>query len=272
MRIGLFLRNMGSASTADLIAKCAIEAERQGIDDLWVLDHIAIPKEESEGSGGRYVDPLATLAYVAGITKTIGLGVSVLILPYRPALATAKWIASVQELSGGRLTLGAGVGWMPAEFAAVDVARKQRGKITDDTLAFFHQAFAQDEAVSNGQKFLFLPRPARPQFLIGGGAPHALNRAIQFGDGWMPTATEPADLVDDIQVLRDGFDEAGKAAPETILLKPLPLDNLDEAAALLKQYSEVGVTGIDHPGSYENADEFAEICEKLMTVKKIANL
>jgi len=206
------------------------------------------------------------------MTKTIGLGVSVLILPYRPALATAKWIASVQELSNGRLTLGAGVGWMPAEFTAVDVDRRQRGKITDDTLAFFHQAFLQDEVTSNGQKFLFLPRPARPQFLIGGAAPHALNRAIQFGDGWMPTAADPAEMKDEIQFLQDGFDAAGKGAPETIMLKALPLDNLDKAAELLVQYAEIGVTDIDHPGAYENANEFAEICEKLMAVKKLANL
>ena len=272
MRFGLFLRNMGPESTAELMGKCAVEAERQGIDDLWVLDHIAIPKEESEGSGGRYVDPLATLAYVAGMTSSIGLGVSVLILPYRPALATAKWVASVQELSGGRLTLGIGVGWMPAEFKAVNVERSQRGKITDDTLSFFHQAFLQDEATSNDQKFLFLPRPPRPQFLIGGAAPHALNRAIQFGDGWMPMPTDPDDLKDDIQFLQDGFDETGKAAPEVILLKQLPLENLDESAELLSRYASVGVTGIDHPGKYESADEFAEICEQLMAVKKLANI
>jgi probable F420-dependent oxidoreductase len=272
MRFGLFLRNMGPESTAQLIAECAQQAERQGIDDLWVLDHIAIPKEESEGSGGRYVDPLATLAYVAGMTDTIGLGVSVLILPYRPALATAKWVASVQELSNGRLTLGVGVGWMPAEFKAVDVQRSERGQITDDTLAFFHQAFLQDEVSLNDQKFLFLPRPPRPQFLIGGAAPHALNRAIQSGDGWMPMPTDPSDLKDDIQFLQDGFDASGKAAPEVIVLKSLPLENLNESAELLSQYAAVGVTGIDHPGKYESADEFAAICEKLMTVKKLAGL
>jgi len=272
MRFGLFLRNMGEASTADLIAKCAVTADQQGIDDLWVLDHIAIPKEESEGSGGRYVDPLATLAYVAGMTDNIGLGVSVLVLPYRPALATAKWVAAVQELSKGRLTLGAGVGWMPAEFTAVDVDLKRRGAITDETLAFFHEAFAADEVTSNGQKFLFLPRPERPQFLIGGAAPHALNRAIRYGDGWMPFAADPDVLTDDIQILQDGFDEAGKAAPEVILLKPVDLENLDQAATLLAQYSAVGVTGIDHPGKYDSADEFAELCEKLMTIKKMVGV
>lgn len=272
MRLGLFLRNMGAASTAELLAKCAVIADKQGIDDLWVLDHIAIPKEESEGSGGRYVDPLATLAYVAGITEKIGLGVSVLVLPYRPALATAKWVASIQELSHGRLTLGAGVGWMQAEFSAVDVDRNRRGAITDETLQFFHHAFLQDEATSNGQKFLFLPRPQRPQILIGGAAPHALERAIRYADGWMPMSADIDVLGPQIRTLQDGFDEAGKASPEVIPIKQLPLENLDETASLLKDLHDVGITGIDHPGKYDSADEFAEICEQLIGAKKLAGV
>ncbi|MGR8947405.1 MAG: TIGR03619 family F420-dependent LLM class oxidoreductase [Gammaproteobacteria bacterium] len=272
MRLGLFLRNMGAASTPELIAQCAKQADKLGIDDLWVLDHIAIPKEESAGSGGRYVDPLATLAFVAGITKRIGLGVSVLILPYRPPLATAKWIASIQELSNGRLTLGAGVGWMEAEFKAVAVERKRRGTITDETLAFFHAAFDADEVVSNEQKFLFLPRPTRPQILIGGAAPHALDRAATYGDGWMPAGVDPDDLAPQIRDLSDKFASAGKSSPEVIPLKSLPLDNVEETAQLLNDYAAIGVTGIDHPGNYESVAQFSEICEQLMAAKKIAGL
>ena len=126
MRIGMVVRNMGAASTRDSVAACARRAEVAGIDDVWVTDHIAIPEQESQGSGGRYLDPLATLAYLAGCTERIGLGTGVLVLPYRPALATAKWVATVQELSGGRLILGVGAGWMAAEFAAVGVPRATR--------------------------------------------------------------------------------------------------------------------------------------------------
>lgn len=272
MRMGLFVRNMGPASTPEIMARCASTAESLGIDDLWVLDHIAIPKEESEGSGGRYVDPLATLAYLAGVTSKIGLGVSVLILPYRPALATAKWVASIQELSGGRFTLGVGAGWMEAEFKAVAVPRNKRGAITDETLAFFHHAFEAEEAESNGQQFLFLPRPARPQILVGGAEPHALKRAIRYGEGWMPAGAAPEELKPHIETLQTGFESAGKGTPEVIPLKALPLDNDDEAAALLAAYAAVGVTGIDHPANYESADEFSEICEKLLAAKKSAGL
>ena len=110
MRIGMFLRNSGPPSTRDIITGCAEAADKMGIDDLWVLDHMAIPPDDAEGSGGRYIDPLATLAFAAGITKSVRLGVSVLIAPYRAALPTAKWLASIQELSGGRLCAGFGVG------------------------------------------------------------------------------------------------------------------------------------------------------------------
>jgi len=123
MKIGMYLRNMGPQSTTETIVACARAAEQAGIDDLWVADHIAIPPDDAEGSNGRYLDPLATLAFLAGVTQRVGLGTGVLVLPYRPALATAKWIATIQELSGGRLLLGVGAGWMEAEFRAVGVPR-----------------------------------------------------------------------------------------------------------------------------------------------------
>ena len=112
MKLGLYLRNMGPQSTRPLIADAARAAEEAGIDDLWVADHLALAPEDAEGSDGRYLEPLATLAFLAGITERVALAVGVLIVPYRPALLSAKWIASIQELSGGRLILGVGVGWM----------------------------------------------------------------------------------------------------------------------------------------------------------------
>jgi alkanesulfonate monooxygenase SsuD/methylene tetrahydromethanopterin reductase-like flavin-dependent oxidoreductase (luciferase family) len=122
MKLGFVLRNMGAASDPAIVAAVARAADATpGIDDLWVVDHIAIPPDQAEGSNGRYLDPLATLAWVAGCTTRVGLGTGVLVLPYRPALPTAKWVATIQELSGGRLLLGVGVGWMEAEFRAVPV-------------------------------------------------------------------------------------------------------------------------------------------------------
>ena len=140
--LGLYIRNMGPQSDRATILAAAQSAEAAGLDDVWVADHIAIPPDNAEGSEGRYVDPLATLAFVAGATRRIGLGTGVLVLPYRPPLATAKWVAAIQELSGGRLLLGVGVGWMEPEFRAVGVPYARRAAITDETLAFFERCFA----------------------------------------------------------------------------------------------------------------------------------
>jgi probable F420-dependent oxidoreductase len=192
MKIGIHLRNAGAHATREMLAECARIADELPIDDLWVFDHLAIPPEESEGSGGLYVEPLATLAFVAGITERVSIGTRVLILPYRPALLTAKWIASIQMLSGGRLRIGAGVGWMEAEFRALGVERSRRGAITDETLELFNRCFAADEVEVNGQPMLFLPRPARPPIYIGGKGEHALRRAARFADGWAPTGSDPA--------------------------------------------------------------------------------
>ena len=99
MQVGFALRNMGSGATSEILSGAAKFADDSGLDHLWVLDHIAIPPDDSEGSGGRYVDPLATLAFVSGITKRIQIGTSVLVLPYREKFTTAKLIASIQDLS-----------------------------------------------------------------------------------------------------------------------------------------------------------------------------
>ena len=141
MHIGVGLRNMGEQSTAETMGTCARAAEAAGVESVWVTDHIAIPPDDAAGSGGRYVDPLIALAWIAGATQTIGLGVGVLILPYRTSLLLAKQIASLQELSGERLLFGVGVGWMDAEFRALGVDRRRRGRISDQTLSFIRGLF-----------------------------------------------------------------------------------------------------------------------------------
>jgi probable F420-dependent oxidoreductase len=263
VKLGLYLRNMGPASTRETLLRCARAAEAAGIDDLWVADHIAIPPDDAEGSGGRYLDPLGTLAFLAAATDRIGLGTGVLVLPYRPALPTAKWVATIQELSGGRLRLGVGAGWMEAEFRALGVPSTRRGAITDATLAFLARCFAADQVEANGQPFLFLPRPARPPIFVGGGAPHALERAVRFGDGWMPTGGDAATLAAPIATLREKAAAAGKPRPEVVVLASLPLDDPSRAAAAIRSLAEVGATRVVHAWRYPDADAFARVAEIL---------
>lgn len=265
MKLGLYLRNMGPQSTRDTLLECARQAEASEIDDLWVADHIAIPPDNAEGSGGRYLDPLATLAFLAATTKRIGLGTGVLVLPYRPALATAKWVATVQELSSGRLLLGVGLGWMEAEFRAVGVPLARRGAVTDATLEFLVRCFASDQVEANGQPFLFLPRPPRPPIFVGGAFPHALRRAVRFGDGWMPIGQDPAGLRPLIVQLREAAAAAGKPSPEVVVASALPLEDPPRAAAMARGFAEAGATRLVHSWRYADAAEFARVADVLRT-------
>ena len=114
---------------------------------------------------------------------------------------------------------------MEKEFRALGVDARRRGAITDATLAFLHACFAGDEVEANGQRFLFRPRPARPPIIVGGAPPHAIDRAVRFGDGWMPTGAHAQMLEAGIASLREGMAAAGKPAPEVVLLQPLPVED-----------------------------------------------
>jgi probable F420-dependent oxidoreductase len=243
MKLGIVIRVMGDAAQRNVVLECARHAEDAGLDELWVTDHIAIPPDDAEGSNGRYLDALSTLAWLAGATERIGLGTSVLILPYRPALPTAKAIATIQELSGGRLTLGVGVGWMDAEFRALGVDRHQRGAISDRTLDFLRRCFESEDDVveENGQKFYFRPRPARPRILIGGQPPHALERAVRYGDGWMPMSSNPEVLAPAIAELHARAEASHAPRPEVACLGGVSTDP-EEGAAQLRALGDLGVT------------------------------
>ena len=270
MHLGATLRNMGVQSTPKILRRCALAAERAGLESIWVVDHIAIPPEDSEGSGGRYVDPLMALAWLAGATERIRLGVGVLVLPYRSALPTAKQIASLQELSGERLILGAGVGWMPAEFRALGVARQRRGRITDDVLECLNRCFAADEVELNGQRMLFKPRPRKPPVLIGGGPPHALRRAARYGDGWLPMGLAPQKLAKHLATYREFCAEEGRPPGPATVMGGLPLNDREAAADTLAAYAEAGADRFVHGGRYADADEFENRLEPLASLQELA--
>jgi probable F420-dependent oxidoreductase len=264
MKLGVAVRTMGPQSNRELLVGCVQAAERLGLDDVWVQDHVAIPPDDAEGSGGRYLDPLTTLAYLAACSSRIGLGSGVLNIPYRAPLPTAKALATIQELSGGRLRLGIGVGWMHAEFRALGVPRNRRGALTDEGLSFIRRCFESDEVEAHGQPFLFLPRPERPPIYVGGSGLHALERTVAFADGWLPMGGDPAKLREPILELRELAAKAGKAPPEVKLMTALPLDELDRAIQLAGALAEVGVTSLIQGVRYSELAEFESAAARLV--------
>ena len=254
MHIGISIRAMGTQSTPAIISEILQSAEQAGVESAWIAEHIAIPPDDAEGSGGRYLDPISTLGWMAGQTSSIRVGTGVLILPYRPMLPTAKAIATIQELSGGRLLLGVGIGWMQPEFDALGVPRAKRGEISDNILAFIHECFANEVVEANGQPFIFKPRPTRPPIYVGGGAPHAITRALKFGDGWMPMGRleQIKPEIAEFKRLAQAADHPG----EVVMFASL--DEQDEGAsrARLDAYQEAGVTRVVVGRKYDAAEEW----------------
>jgi len=263
MKLGAAVRSMGPQAKPDTLLACVKAAEDAGLDHVWIQDHVAIPPDDAEGSGGYYLDPLTALAWLAGRTERIGLGTGVLILPYRPPLPTAKAIATVQELSGGRLLLGVGVGWMQPEFTALGVPRAERGRRSDATLELLGRAFADDVVEEHGQQFLFLPRPERPPIYVGGAPPHALERAVRHGDGWMPMGGDPTKLAAPIARLHELAEQAGRPAPETVLLTFFDPREPGRAAEAVAALAEIGVTQVVAGSRYTDAAGFAAVADFL---------
>jgi probable F420-dependent oxidoreductase len=268
MEIGLVLRNMGPPSSREVLLRCARAADGAGVESIWVVDHVAIPPDDAEGSEGRYLDPLATLAFLAGATTRVRLGVGVLVLPYRPPLPTAKWVASVQELSGERLLLGVGVGWMRPEFQALGLDGGRRGAATDETLAFLTRCFQDDEVEAHGQRFLFRPRPSAPPIYVGGAPPHAFDRAVRFGAGWMPMGLGPEKLAPFGAELARRFEDAGRPPPQIVTFDGLPLDDPAKARDRLAAWSEAGVTRLVHGlGRYTQANPVLRAIEGIARLR-----
>lgn len=265
MKIGVNYRNWGPYATRENLLACARIADESTLDSIWVNDHIAFPAggwkkgypvPEMVWGMGNIVDPFAAMVFLGAVTSRIHFGSGVVVLPYRPALPTAKWLQSIQVLSGDRMLFGVGVGYFPEEFQALGVPKSQRGKITDDTLDLLHQAFSGDPVECNGQDIVFAPQTKRPPFLIGGATEVAIPRAIARGDGWMPMGILPGDLKPLIKDFQQRAADAGRGPMEVAIMKTLPLDNVSEAVELAQAYRDAGATHLVHTQSYDTPDEY----------------
>jgi probable F420-dependent oxidoreductase len=205
MKLGFFIPTLGPVTSMENIDKVARRAEELGYDSVWTTERILVPVKPSTGFGGMpgvpipeqykvQFDPLDSLAYVAGITKRVRLGPSVLDLPfYNPALL-ARRITTLDHLSGGRLTVGFGQGWSPEEFEAVGTRMKARGAIADESLEVMHTIWKDDPVEHRGKHFniaksTIQPKPLQkphPPIIMAAYAPAALKRVATLSDGWHP--------------------------------------------------------------------------------------
>ena len=266
MKVGVTVRNMGPQSRRDMLRVCAEQADILGFESLWITDHIAIPPDDAEGSGGRYTDPLTTLAWLGGVTRNIRLGVGALILPYRPTLPTAKAIATAHELTGERLLIGAGLGWMGAEFRALGVERRRRGAITDEQLSFLTRCFAEPVVELNGQPFIFDPRPSQPPIYVGGRAPHALRRALRFNFGWLPMAKDAESIRDDLTLFKQLAAESGQTPGPVTAFSALPLSDRSRARDELEAWRMLGIERLVCAIRYEDSSGYRQQLDRLMAL------
>src|SRR5580700_7700927 len=200
MQLGIHLPHAGSQATPDLIKRHARRAEALGLSDVWVSEHIIVPRKQFPRSPLFY-DPVLTLTWVAAVTERVRLGTSVIVLPMRHPLPLAKELSTLHNLSGGRLILGVGVGWLEPEFAALGVPFNERGRRLDEGLAMMRAVWTQDPVTFHSQTIpavidgmTMTPMPASPIPLwLGGKSDAALRRTIRVADGWHGSGLTPAD-------------------------------------------------------------------------------
>lgn len=239
MKFGFSAPISGPLSRAEPMTQIAVEGEAMGYDYLTVSDHIVIPNdiaakypysatgEFPSGARQERHEQLTVLTWLAARTKTIRLLTSVMVVPHRPAVLTAKILATVDVLSGGRIELGVGAGWMREEFEAVGAPPfDARGRVTDEYILAMLALWTEENPEFHGEfvnfsNIAFEPKPPAtdrprngPRIWVGGESGPALRRVAKLADGWFPIGTNPAHLLETLPRLSAGIDRLRKMVTE----------------------------------------------------------
>ncbi|MBI4610178.1 MAG: LLM class F420-dependent oxidoreductase [Candidatus Rokubacteria bacterium] len=301
-KFGVFLPISGRAAGPATLMEAARKAEAWGYASVWAADRIVIPweiKTPYPYSADQqfivppdrpFLEPLTCLAFLAGCTERILLGMSVLVLPYRPPIYAAKVAATIDQLSNGRLILGVGVGWMVEEFDALGVSFKERGAISDEQIEILKLLWDAEKPRFDGQHYrfrevAFYPKPyQRPRIPIwvGGEGTRAQRRAARYGDAWFPyfvriTPRELAARFDNVRrwAAEQGRDPDGISLacclPVELTREPVPqeagrlIGNAEQLGEALTRYREIGVAHIalqfmvpHWPARLEQIERFAD--------------
>ncbi|MEY2478163.1 MAG: hypothetical protein QOG87_3478 [Actinomycetota bacterium] len=261
MDFGIIFANVGPAVQPEHAAALAQLAEENGFDSLWTVEHVLVPADYTSeypySPNGKMPgpeespipDPLVWLTYVGAVTKRIKLATGVLILPQRNPLVLAKEVATLDVLSGGRVMLGVGVGWLREEFDAIGVPFEERGARTDEYVAAMRALWTEDEATFKGQFTSFeraksFPKPVRGTvpIVVGGHTKPAARRAGRLGDGFFPAKTSPDELADLLDEMRKAAKDAGRDgdAIEVTAGGSMDVDGI-------KRFADLGVSRIVIP-------------------------
>jgi len=235
MQIGFNLPISGPLSSLENLILIAREGEALGYDYLTLTDHIVLPNlrvpgypysESGEFFGDgpeRRYEQLSAAAYIAAKTYRIRLVLAVMVVPHRPAVLAAKMLSTIDVLSGGRLVVGIGAGWLQAEFAAVvGPPFAARGRVTDEYLSAFRDLWTEDAPRFDGgwvkyDGIFLAPKPVQkphPPIWVGGESGPSLRRAARFGDAWYPIGSNNKHLLDTLPRYRAGIDRLRQLTAE----------------------------------------------------------
>ncbi|MEV3924467.1 LLM class flavin-dependent oxidoreductase [Actinomadura coerulea] len=225
MRLGVNVPNFGPGTDPGVLRQWARTVEGLGFDLLMVSDHVAITDDVAAQYPAPFYEPFTTLSWLAGVTERVRLGTTVLVVPYRHPLLIARMAANLNDLSGGRFVLGAGVGWAREEFAALGVPFTRRGALTDEYLQAIRAAW-EDEGDY---------RAGRIPLWVGGNSDAALRRAVRIGDAWHPLRFTLPWLRGALERLKAAADEQGRPVPAlepriALRLTPSPVTGPDRLA------------------------------------------
>lgn len=266
MKVGIIPINVG-VSDATRLVPLVQQAESVGLESAWTFEHVVVPVDYAsrypyspEGKMGAtpetpFIDPLIAIAFAAARTKTLRFGTGINILPQANPLFLAKQVASIDALSGGRLMLGVGTGWLREEYEALGVPFEHRGTRFDDYIVAIKKVWS-GEVVEHRSEFIHwsgfksYPLPTQkphPPLIIGGNTPPALRRVVRHGDGWFAPNAGVAHLEKLLGKLREAASAQGRAFEtiEITAMWPYALEGIDSLA----RYRDLGVARLVIPMS-----------------------
>ncbi|WP_156252536.1 TIGR03619 family F420-dependent LLM class oxidoreductase [Pseudactinotalea terrae] len=268
MELQVVLPNESPAMPVRRLVELARDAEDLGYSTAWLPDHVLPPGEYGDTFGGLY-EPLVTIGHLSAVTERLRFGTSVLVAPLRSPFVLAKQVATLQELSAGRVILGLGVGWNRPELEAVGADYGSRGAVTDDAIAVMTHLLSGGAAPYRGRRFsyeegVFGPVPQLPvPLMIGGNSDAALRRAARYGDIWQGIPNGPDHFAERARTLADLAGDREVAA--TLRIQWEDDVSVGRKVDEIVRYRQAGAASIAvHVGDHDRAgDRMAALAEAL---------